>query len=433
MNIVHQVWDIITSPKHTRWIAPLQILGDAALCALVVYAVPYTEIDWTTYMQQITLYLNGQRDYSKISGSTGPLVYPAAHVYIYHALHNLTDSGQNIFLAQVLFAGLYLFTLWIVIQTYRRAGVPPYILPLLSLSRRVHSIFMLRMFNDCFAVLFLFLAIYAWQRRSWMVGTVLYSLGLGVKMSILLALPAVGVVLWLGVGRNRAIGQAQMILVVQILLAFPFIAGALTGGNTSAKDYFSRAFEFSRVFLYKWTVNWRFVGEETFYSRGFSYGLLTAHVFLLSAFITTRWLRPSNWSLAEAIGALLNPPPKEHRGRISKRVTPDFVLTSVLSAVIIGCLCARSLHYQFFVYIAWSTPYLLWRSGVHPVLIYIISSAQEYGWNVYPSTEQSSMIVVGCLALTVVAAWVGTSSSSDSRKVGKQQTQNGHETHEHAE
>ncbi|KAF7193932.1 Dol-P-Man:Man(5)GlcNAc(2)-PP-Dol alpha-1,3-mannosyltransferase [Pseudocercospora fuligena] len=366
MNIVHQGWDIITNPKHTRWIAPLQILGDAALCALVVYAVPYTEIDWTTYMQQITLYLNGERNYSKISGSTGPLVYPAAHVYIYQALHNLTDSGENIFLAQILFAGLYLFTLWIVLQTYRQAGAPPYILPLLSLSRRVHSIFMLRMFNDCFAV----------------------------------------------------------------LLAFPFIAGALTGGNTSAKDYFSRAFEFSRVFLYKWTVNWRFVGEERFYSKRFSYGLLAGHVSLLSTFIITRWLRPSNWSLPEAIGALLNPPPKEHSTRISKRVTPDFILTSILSAVIIGCLCARSLHYQFFVYIAWSTPYLLWKSGVHPVLIYIISSAQEYGWNVYPSTNQSSMIVVSCLALTVVATWLGTSSNPDSRKIGKQ---NGHIKHEHAE
>ena len=204
----------------------------------------------------------------------------------------------------------------------------------------------------------------------------------------------------------------------------------MTGGNTSAKDYFSRAFEFSRVFLFKWTVNWRFVGEERFYSKQFSYGLLAGHFSLLSTFITTRWLRPSNWTLPEAIGVLLNPPPKEHQARISKRVTPDFIFTSVLSAVIIGCLCARSLHYQFFVYIAWSTPYLLWRSGVHPVLIYIISSAQEYGWNVYPSTNQSSMIVVGCLALTVVATWLGTSSSSDSRNVGKQ---NGHIKHEHAQ
>ncbi|EME78375.1 glycosyltransferase family 58 protein [Pseudocercospora fijiensis CIRAD86] len=411
MNLLNQSWDILTNPKHTRWLAPLQILGDAALCALIISTVPYTEIDWKTYMQQITLYLRGERTYSKISGDTGPLVYPAAHIYIYTTLHNLTSSGENIFLAQTLFAALYLFTLYIVIQTYRQAGVPPYIFPLLSLSRRVHSIFMLRMFNDCFAGMFLFAGVYALQKKWWGVGAVVYSLGVGVKMSLVLALPAVGV----------------------ILLAFPFIAGALTGGNTSAKDYFSRAFEFSRVFLYKWTVNWRFVGEERFYSKGFSYGLLAGHFFLLYTFITTRWLRPSNWSLPEAIGALAKPPSKEHQARISRRVTPDFILTSILSAVMIGCLCARSLHYQFFVYIAWSTPYLLWRSGVHPVLIYIICAAQEYGWNVYPSTNQSSMIVVGCLALTVVATWLGTGSSSDCRKDGKAQKQNGHVKHEHAE
>lgn len=40
MNVLRQGWDNITNPKHTRWIAPLQILGDAALCVAVVYFVP---------------------------------------------------------------------------------------------------------------------------------------------------------------------------------------------------------------------------------------------------------------------------------------------------------------------------------------------------------------------------------------------------------
>lgn len=84
------------------------------------------------------------------------------------------------------------------------------------------------------------------------------------------------------------------------------------------------------------------------------------------------------------------------------------MLTSILSAVVIGCLCARSLHYQFFVYIAWSTPFLLWRSGMHPVLLYGLCFAQEWAWNVYPSTNVSSMVVVGCLAITVGSIWFGT-------------------------
>jgi alpha-1,3-mannosyltransferase len=33
-----------------------------------------TEIDWETYMHQVKIYLDGERDYSSISGPTGPLV-----------------------------------------------------------------------------------------------------------------------------------------------------------------------------------------------------------------------------------------------------------------------------------------------------------------------------------------------------------------------
>jgi alpha-1,3-mannosyltransferase len=85
--------------------------------------MPDTEIDWTTYMQQIELYLKGERDYRKISGSTGPLVYPGAHVQIYRILYYLTDSGNNIQAAQYIFAGVYLLTLTVVTACYRAAKV----------------------------------------------------------------------------------------------------------------------------------------------------------------------------------------------------------------------------------------------------------------------------------------------------------------------
>ena len=167
-------------------------------------------------MQHIKLYISGERDYTKLTGSTGPLVYPAAHVYIYRFLYSITDEGQDIFFAQQLFVGLYLLTLLIVMQCYRKAGAPPYVLVLLSLSKRVHSIFMLRMFNDCFAVFFLWSAIWCYQRKFFTAGTVAFSLGLGVKMSLLLALPAVGMVLWQGMGRDRAIWQAGSIVQIQV-------------------------------------------------------------------------------------------------------------------------------------------------------------------------------------------------------------------------
>lgn len=168
-------------------------------------------------MQQVARYLAGERDYVKIYGDTGPLVYPAAHVYIYRALFAVTDEGRDIRSAQYIFIGLYLATLLLVVQCYRAAKVPPWVFPLLVLSKRLHSIFLLRLFNDAFAVFFLFLALYCYQRRYWTIGSLAYSFGLGVKMSLLLALPAVGLVLWQGVGRDRALRQAALIAQLQVL------------------------------------------------------------------------------------------------------------------------------------------------------------------------------------------------------------------------
>ena len=74
-------------------------------------------------MQQVQQYLAGERDYMKIAGGTGPLVYPAAHVYSYSSLYWITDKGTNIKLAQGLFAGLYLATLALVMLCYRQAKV----------------------------------------------------------------------------------------------------------------------------------------------------------------------------------------------------------------------------------------------------------------------------------------------------------------------
>lgn len=100
--------------------------------------LPYptdTEIDWQTYNQQIALFVKGERDYKLISGSTGPLVYPGAHVWIYRVLYAVTDEGRNVVLAQVIFGAVYLLALAVVCACYRGAKVLPhsfsykYILP----------------------------------------------------------------------------------------------------------------------------------------------------------------------------------------------------------------------------------------------------------------------------------------------------------------
>ncbi|CAG8920828.1 unnamed protein product [Penicillium salamii] len=389
-------YDVLTNPRHTKWIAPLLVLGDALLCALVIWKIAYTEIDWTTYMQQVSLFISGERDYPLIKGSTGPLVYPAAHVYIYTLLYHVTDQGRDILLGQAIFAVLYLATLAVVVSCYRQTGAPPYLFPLLALSKRLHSIFVLRLFNDGFAAFAMWVAIYLCLKRKWVAGIAVWSIGVAIKMTLVLLVPAIAVITLLSLGLTRSISLGAMAFLVQIFLAVPFIQFNATG-------YFSRAFELSRQFMFIWTVNWRFVGEETFLSKEFSLGLLVLHISLLAIFFAS-WMKSSGTNIVRFLQDIIQ------RRQQTVPLSKPFTMTVMLSSLAIGLLCARSLHYQFFAYLAWATPFLLWRAGIHPVLIYAVWALQEWAWNVYPSTDASSTVVVLSLAVQVFGVLLNESS-----------------------
>lgn len=230
-----------------------------------------------------------------------------------------------------------------------------------------------------------------------------YSWGLGIKMSLLLALPSIGIMLFLTKGVQGAIKQAWLMAQLQIVIALPFLP-------TNAIGYLSRAFEFSRVFLFKWTVNWRFLGEEKFLSKEFSITLLIGHISALALFATTRWLKPAEKPIMDLIRSALKleEPLGQRQHACSTAISPNYIMTTILTASTIGMLFARSLHYQFYAYLAWATPFLLWRSGMHPILQYALWGGQEWAWNVYPSTDISSLVVVGIMFITVAGVWWGT-------------------------
>lgn len=369
-------------------------------------------------MQQVSLYISGESNYPSIKGSTGPLVYPAAHVYIYTLLYHLTDEGRDILLGQILFACIYLATLIVVIACYRQVGAPPYLLPLLVLSKRLHSIYMLRMFNDGVAAFAMWVAIYLCLRRKWTAAVAVWSFGVAIKMTLVLLVPGIGMILLLRLGLVRSAGLGVMAVLVQVSISGWPTNGSLTASlgrrliqgvlqvllavpflQTNSIGYFSRAFDLSRQFMFKWTVNWRFVGEENFLSREFSLGLLVLHVSLL-ALSSIAWVKPSGKNVFRFLQETIQG--RQQTATLSK----SFIMTVILSSLAIGLLCARSLHYQFFAYLAWASPFLLWRAGLHPILVWGVWVLQEWAWNVYPSSNASSAAVVFSLALQVFGVWL---------------------------
>jgi len=102
-------------------------------------------------------------------------------------------------------------------------------------------------------------------------------------MNALLYFPGLMFVITLVGGLEGAIRAVVRIVEIQLLLAMPF--------RMYARNYITKAFDLGRAFLWKWTVNWRFVGEDVFLSREFVWSLLVGHFTALLLFLMTRWLR----------------------------------------------------------------------------------------------------------------------------------------------
>ncbi|KAG0240808.1 Lethal(2)neighbour of tid protein, partial [Actinomortierella wolfii] len=68
---------LLTDPHYFWALAAILFTAEVALNTMIIKRVAYTEIDWKAYMQEVSGYLNGETDYCKLRGDTGPLVYPA--------------------------------------------------------------------------------------------------------------------------------------------------------------------------------------------------------------------------------------------------------------------------------------------------------------------------------------------------------------------
>ncbi|WOO81107.1 Dol-P-Man:Man(5)GlcNAc(2)-PP-Dol alpha-1,3-mannosyltransferase [Vanrija pseudolonga] len=390
------------------WILAAGLLAfQFAIGLVIIWKIPYTKIDWDAYMQQVDGFLTGERDYSKLEGETGPLVYPALHLYIYTALYKLLPAAGRERPAQFIFLVVESVTLVLVSTIYFLAGrskhIPQWILIPLVFSKRSHSIYLLRLFNDPFAMLIFYASVVLFQTGWWKVASLVYSLALGVKMNILLTLPGLLVILFQNRGAFGTVDSVVLIAITQVALpGFYFLDTA-----ADARAYFTSAFDFSREFMYKWTVNWRFVSEETFLSKGFARGLLIAHVVTLIAFGWFRW-NPVPGGSAAVLKRGLSSVKASFRPAVPLGQLPSSHIPLVLfTSNLIGMTFARSLHYQFHAWYFHQLPLLLYLGGGwgEPVLILGFIALLEKAWLTYPSTPRSSLAMLAVHLVILAGLW----------------------------
>ena len=373
---------------------PALTVASAAIAQIVIQRISFTEIDFQTYVGQAALFLDGERDYAKLDpmGGSGPCVYPAAHLYTYAFFYWLTQGGRNILPAQHVFALLSTVTNLLTALLYRQAGLPPIAVLPLILSKRIHSIFLLRMFNDPIAILFVYLALFLAVNARWKLSALMLSLGLGIKMNVLLFVPGIAAAAFVFTGLSGVMSYLSIIALVQVLISLPF-----TLHNMRA--YLTHAFDFSRAFLYVWTVNWRFVPEQTFLSQPFAKGLLALHLLLLTLFGLFSWTSIGTQGTSWVMQNLMN------RSDGLSQSSKAAILSCAFTSNMVGILCSRSLHYQFYSWYFHQVPYLLCCSKLPVMLKLVLPVALEWCWNVFPSTDASSLVLLVCHLVLVLSCF----------------------------
>uniref|UniRef100_A0A182LRL2 dolichyl-P-Man:Man5GlcNAc2-PP-dolichol alpha-1,3-mannosyltransferase n=1 Tax=Anopheles culicifacies TaxID=139723 RepID=A0A182LRL2_9DIPT len=409
-----------------------------------------------------------------VQSDTGPLVYPAGFVYIYSALYFLTSHGTNIRLAQYVFVGIYLLQLMLVLRLYCKSRkIPPYVMAItIFTSYRIHSIYVLRLFNDPIAILFLYAALNVFIDGRWTLGSVMLSLGVSVKMNILLFAPAILLLYITNLGWLKTMLQLTVCAMIQLILGAPFLL-------THPWQYIKGSFDLGRVFEHKWTVNYRFLEPEIFESKMFHLALLGLHLTLLVVFASPCYKYFQNYCRLRHLEMMLLPQieaqnraEKEKEKKSKKapnqalpaskenkqekeqeKLTADqekflksfekgikkmsgkqqqqqkverapeespapnsatnkfsihfdrstqLALLPIFLSNFIGIVCARSLHYQFYVWYFHSLPYLTWYTEYTNSLKFLLLLLLEFCWNTYPSTVLSSIVLHTCHLILLV-------------------------------
>lgn len=443
----------------------------------IILVVNYTEIDWKAYIDEVDMFLVEELDYKCIYGRTGPLVYPAGFVWLFIALRFFTRGGIDINMAQYIFLVVYLASLGMALGWYRAANVPLLSTLCLFCSKRIRSLYVLRLFNDCWATFFAFLAVvllassitrrgpsqdrfgkvFLYNDRRWYMGCLLMSVGISIKMNICLFLPGLLCILWYSVPFANLAVCGLIGAMWQIFSGFPFI-------SSYQESYLHKAFELSRVFNQRWSVNYQFLSTEVFESPLFHFLLFVLMIIAFGMLWVKRWAPRCRKVAEEANAAFATKGHSateyavrhtssshakgqkgtqiHHLGNVKGKAAftslsttsfgsgsspssemlplsatnestpctplpnsfPSICLPHVLTLLesnLVGFAFSRSMHYQFYTWIFFSTLFALHYTKLPTAISIALFAAIEYGFETFPPTPLSSAVTTGGFFCTV--------------------------------
>ena len=415
-DIIDGIKYVLFNPHANLIIMPILMLLESMALKIIVSNVPYTEIDYKAYMEQIDMIYDGEYNYDHIKGGTGPLVYPAGHVVLFKLMHWLTESMNHIERGQTAYRYLYLLTLFHQFMIFYKLDIPPWCVVLSCLSKRLHSIYVLRLFNDCFTTFFMMCTFLGLIRGSTIKShkimkfilvtlvSITYSFAISIKMNALLYFPGVAIALYLISDGTLAICLYSVLMMIgmQIWVGWAFL-------SRYPWQYINGAFNFKRQFMFEWSINWQFIGEEGFSSVSFQRSLLISSIIMILFVIIMKYpniFHDISRSIIHPFSSVI-----KRNENILDIISFLFIISNF-----IGIIFSRSLHYQFLTWYHWTLPILIHWSRL-PIWIgpiwYII---HEYCWNSYPPNSNASIVLVilnSILLILVLVNKLSTTTAND--------------------
>jgi alpha-1,3-mannosyltransferase len=222
---------------------------------------PFQPRDFTSYMQQAEHLIHGERDYSKIGGEAGPLVYPALHSYLYMVLANswVSNYGEyKLFPILLSFIAEILITYFSVKLYQIGFEENPKLSNMVFLaifSFAPVSIAIDHLFNDVYSSLFQTMAIYSFATGKSFLGVLLVSVALSFKLGPILLIPAVYLVTSKSHGIFIGTLYILMIGAFQIVFSLPFAIHY-------PREYFTAAYNIGRKFGNNAILNYKLLPLE---------------------------------------------------------------------------------------------------------------------------------------------------------------------------